>query len=59
MNDSMVFQVVLLLLFLVLAGLLLTLPDRHFRTGSRKLRIVGAVAFVVAAVGALVNIVAG
>ena len=54
----MFFQILLLALFLALAGLLLALPDRHFRAGSRKLRIVGAVAWLVAAVGALVNVIA-
>ncbi len=55
----MILQAVLVVLFLALAGLLLGLPERHFRSGSPKLRIVGAVAFLIAAVGMLVSIIAG
>ena len=55
----MVFQIVLLVLFLALAAFLLAAPDRHFRGDRRKLRIAGAVAFLIAALGALVNLIAG
>ena len=57
--TSMVFQIVLLVLFLALAAFLLAAPDRHFRGDRRKLRIAGAVAFLIAALGALVNLIAG
>ena len=55
----MILPAILVLLFLALAGLLLWLPERHFRSGSRKLRIVGAVAFLIAAAATLVSIIAG
>src|SRR4051794_1018669 len=47
--TSMIFQIVLLVLFLALAAFLLAAPDRHFRGDRRKLRIAGAVAFLIAA----------
>jgi hypothetical protein len=58
-NESMILPAILVVLFLALAGLLLWLPERHFRSGSRKLRIVGAVAFLIAAAATLVSIIAG
>jgi hypothetical protein len=57
--DFMIFQAILVVLFLALAGLLLWLPERHFGAGNRNLRIVGAVAFLIAAVATLVSIIAG
>ena len=58
-STSMVLQIVLLVLFLALAAFLLAAPDRRFRGDRRKLRIAGAVAFLIAALGALVNLIAG
>jgi len=55
----MIFQAILVVLFVALAGLLLWLPERHFRGGSQRLRVVGAVAFLIAAIATLVSIIAG
>jgi hypothetical protein len=55
----MILQAILVVVFSAFAGLMLWLPERHFRSGSRKLRIVGAVAFLISAVGTFVNIIAG
>jgi hypothetical protein len=55
-SRHQVLDAILLVAFVALALFLVAAPERHFRGGSRRLRMLGAAGFLVAAAGALINL---
>jgi hypothetical protein len=51
-------QIVSLIVLAVMAPFLLLAPDRHFRPGTRRLRVVGAVASSIAVAAIVVDMLA-